>query len=422
MNKKKWLKVVLLVVILGVAIYGSYAMFLENKTYIKIEDDFDKLGNAYISSMLLKSYEVEQDIKYEIVSMKEQAETDLSYAPSNEDVKKFFEGFKVNAKTTKAIDGKYDIILDVFIDNTSFIKLDLYLDDDMLVLNMPGVYEKKMYIKYEDINKILKKIDPTMTEEINIEDYKKLFDYQNLGKLKEIDGMSYYKLIKSKLKDGFASKGKADIKITENGKEKVYNCDNFELILKQKQMLEVFKELANKLTSDKKVKEFAKGKIDEIYDILIKTNDYKLLGMTQEDIKKQKEDFNKNFDKDYADFVKGFNEELQNSLTDTNQMSTDVNVKYDFAVDEDYNIRKVNAEQTTKDDDITLKMLMAGTIASPNKNIKIVKPDLKDAVNLAELKNEEYQNIATQIGMNLASKSEKSPSIQKFVMPFIMGQ
>jgi len=175
------------------------------------------------------------------------------------------------------------------------------------------------------------------------------------------------------------------------------------IILKQKQMLEVFKELANKLTSDKKVKEFAKGKIDEIYDILIKTNDYKLLGMTQEDIKKQKEDFNKNFDKDYADFVKGFNEELQNSLTDTNQMSTDVNVKYDFAVDEDYNIRKVNAEQTTKDDDITLKMLMAGTIASPNKNIKIVKPDLKDAV-------------------NLASKSEKSPSIQKFVMPFIMGQ
>ncbi|HAN10040.1 MAG TPA: hypothetical protein DCP90_05420 [Clostridiales bacterium] len=420
MKKEKGLKVLLLVVLLGIAIYGSYAMFQGGKTYIKIEDDFDKLGNAYISTMLLKSYEVNQELKYEVVSMKEQASEGM---PSNEDIKNLIAGFKLNVKTIKSQDDKYNMNLDLMLDNTSFVKLDAYVDNDMLVLDMPGIYTKKMYIKYTDINKILKKIDPSITEEINIDDYRELFAYENLGKLKEVDALSYYKLLKNKLKDGFKNEGKANVAIIENGKERAYSCENYELTLNQKQMLETTKEVLNKLISDEKVKLFAKDKMNEIFDILVKTEDYKLLNSTLEEITKAKEDFNKDYDKNYEEFAKGFNEGFEKMLTEsTAQISDENKIKYNFAVDGDHNIRKINAEQITKTDEITLKMLMSATTANPNKEIKVVAPDLKDAVNLAELTDEQYREIGTQIYLSITGKAMQSPSIQKTIMPFMMGQ
>ncbi|HCC07862.1 MAG TPA: hypothetical protein DEP72_06870 [Clostridiales bacterium] len=420
MKKEKWLKVLVLVVVLGIAIYGSYAMFQGGKTYIKIEDDFDKLGNAVISTSLLKSYEINEELKLELVSLKEQ---ELEGMPSSENIKSLFEGLKVNFKAIKSQDNKYNFIYDFMLDNASFVKLNVYADGDMIVIDIPELYSKKMYVKYTDINKILKRIDPNIKEEINIKDYIELFDYENMGKLKEIDGMSYYKLLKSKLKDGFVNKEKGNVEVIENGKSKSYYCDNYELTLNQKQILETYKEVFTKLISDEKVKVFAKDKMNEIFDVLVKTGDYKLLDKTSEEITKDKEEFNKNYDKNYEEFIKGIDEDYQKMLTELNTQILDENeIKYNFAVDGDNNIRKISNEQVMKTDEITLKILVAATTSSPNKNIKIVVPDLKDAVNLAEFTDEQYKEMATQMAMNISGSALKSPSIQKVFIPLMNAQ
>ncbi len=417
MEKKKVVKLSVAIVLVLAVIAATFIAFGAKKTYIPINDDFDKLGNAYIKSALLRSYESEQDLKYEITEIGDE----LGIAPEQAKmIKDFVNGLKLNMKAKKAVENKKDIFelnMDLLVDDSSFVRLNTYVDDEMMVLELPGLYEKKIYVKWNDIDTILTKIDPSINEEINIEDYKRLFAPENLGKLKDVKGLEYYKVIKDALKQGLVVKENETVKLMEAGKEVSYPCDNYELTVKQDDMLKLTQNIMNKLLEDKNIKEFTKDKVNEIVDVLVKNGDYKIFGLTEEDLKEFKENFNKDYDTEYEKLVKEAKEGINKTMIEAaGQDATTSTTKYTFAIDKNNDIRKISAEQIMTTAGMSLKMATSGTVSNPNKAVKIVKPDLKDALNLAEMTEQQYMEMAQQIGMSIYGEAMKKPSIQKIVM------
>lgn len=192
---------------------------------------------------------------------------------------------------------------------------------------------KPLYSSFTDTLKAASGLDITS---IKLKDYLDVL-YEQDDFTKNFASSKYAEILKEKLKDNLKSEGMDKVVLTMNYADSI----------------KLFEDILKEGAKDEALKTSVLNKLDKIIAVAVKNGDYKLVGLSEEDFKKQAEEGKKqlseNWDKILTDMVQVYSgEEFKQYLATTGNMP----IKYIFTFSGD-SISKIDGETTVQG--ITIK-------------------------------------------------------------------
>ena len=192
---------------------------------------------------------------------------------------------------------------------------------------------KPLYSNFTDTVKAASGLDITS---IKLKDYLDVL-YEQDDFTKNFASSNYAEILKEKLKDNLKSEGMDKVVLTMNYADSI----------------KLFEDILKEGAKDEALKTSVLNKLDKIIAVAVKNGDYKLVGLSEEDFKKQAEEGKKqlseNWDKILTDMVQVYSgEEFKQYLATTGNMP----IKYIFAFSGD-SISKIDGETSVQG--ITIK-------------------------------------------------------------------
>lgn len=236
------------------------------------------------------------------------------------------------------------------------LSLEMGYIDEQLFYRMPEVYNKAFVMTKSELFDLIKEEQDIDLSQVNWDKYLELLkieddaDYQAILK----DKAKYEDLIRLFLAD-LKANGTTDVTL-EDGT--VLKCDLLETDINFDQMLDLYVQLFKTIKEDQNVKTLVKKKALEALNIVLETEDYKLMMLEEADVNDAIESINADFDTTWNDMldelIKTY-EELQADTTLTQGM--DVNYHMTFAIDKKFTLRqyqmKANANGILIDETVT---------------------------------------------------------------------
>mgnify|MGYP006925840610 CR=1 FL=1 len=192
---------------------------------------------------------------------------------------------------------------------------------------------KPLYSNFTDTVKAASGLDITS---IKLKDYLDVL-YEQDDFTKNFASSKYAEILKEKLKDNLKSEGMDKVVLTMNYADSI----------------KLFEDILKEGAKDEALKTSVLNKLDKIIAVAVKNGDYKLVGLSEEDFKKQAEEGKKqlseNWDKILTDMVQVYSgEEFKQYLATTGNMP----IKYIFTFSGD-SISKIDGETSVQG--ITIK-------------------------------------------------------------------
>ena len=192
---------------------------------------------------------------------------------------------------------------------------------------------KPLYSNFTDTVKAASGLDITS---IKLKDYLDVL-YEQDDFTKNFASSKYAEILKEKLKDNLKSEGMDKVVLTMNYADSI----------------KLFEDILKEGAKDEALKTSVLNKLDKIIAVAVKNGDYKLIGLSEEDFKKQAEEGKKqlseNWDKILTDMVQVYSgEEFKQYLATTGNMP----IKYIFTFSGD-SISKIDGETSVQG--ITIK-------------------------------------------------------------------
>ena len=192
---------------------------------------------------------------------------------------------------------------------------------------------KPLYTNFTDTLKAASGLDITS---IKLKDYLDVL-YEQDDFTKNFAKSKYAEILKEKLKDNLKSEGLDKVVLTMNYADSI----------------KLFEDILKEGAKDEALKTSVLNKLDKIIAVAVKNGDYKLVGISEEDFKKQAEEGKKqlseNWDKILTDMVQVYSgEQFKQYLATTGNMP----IKYIFTFSGD-SISKIDGETTVQG--ITIK-------------------------------------------------------------------
>jgi hypothetical protein len=205
------------------------------------------------------------------------------------------------------------------------------------------------------------------------------------------------KVYESILRDNLKSLekiGKTDV-LLSNGK--TIKCDTLELSLTMDEMTMLAIDIFNEAKADAELKALVKGKMIEVLNLLISSEDYILLKIELEEITTAIQDIETNFEElwnsTFDEMIFAY-QDAQYELGKT--MSNDSNYVIRFAIDSKYNLRKMDYSTSV----MGIGMEQSITYNAFNEDVKIDEVlDPEKTVNIKQIIEDEV--YASEIGMEM---------------------
>lgn len=201
-----------------------------------------------------------------------------------------------------------------------------------------SVYSKSLLTKplYSNLADTIKNSSGLDISGIKLKDYLDVL-YEQDDFTKNFAKSKYAEILKEKLKDNLKSEGLDKVVLTMNYADSI----------------KLFEDILKEGAKDEALKTSVLNKLDKIIAVAVKNGDYKLVGLSEEDFKKQAEEGKKqlseNWDKILTDMVQVYSgEQFKQYLATTGNMP----IKYIFTFSGD-SISKIDGETTVQG--ITIK-------------------------------------------------------------------
>lgn len=201
-----------------------------------------------------------------------------------------------------------------------------------------SVYSKSLLTKplYSNLADTIKNSSGLDISGIKLKDYLDVL-YEQDDFTKNFAKSKYAEILKAKLKDNLKSEGLDKVVLTMNYADSI----------------KLFEDILKEGAKDEALKTSVLNKLDKIIAVAVKNGDYKLVGLSEEDFKKQAEEGKKqlseNWDKILTDMVQVYSgEQFKQYLATTGNMP----IKYIFTFSGD-SISKIDGETTVQG--ITIK-------------------------------------------------------------------
>lgn len=170
-----------------------------------------------------------------------------------------------------------------------------------MAISMPQLYKDIMYIKWEDVNKLINnnKENKDISETIDPKNYENVL---NIKKSKYYDNVNGdYKEFFYNIMDDYVKRGdKVDIVTKQEDKEKTIKCDEIVVHLDNERIIKILNAFFQKMSKDENLKLLVRDKVFEFLSTVQKNQDLNKFNLSKEDADNIKRDF----DSEYDSFMK----------------------------------------------------------------------------------------------------------------------
>lgn len=296
----------------------------------------------------------------------------------------------------------------------------VYVNDKYIAINIPMLYNKPFYFKWNEIDKMVEMFKAEYGLDIPQISYEKYLEWFNIEKseeYKKININKYIEMYKEYLESNLKRGKTLRVEIPVDGKIRNVSCK--EIVLEQniQNSFEFIIEFVQKVCNDEAVQALIIAKVNEFIDIAIETEDYKVFNVTLEEINEYKKYLNENSKEIFEtvnetinESIDGIRQEFDNEIT---TIDPAINTKYitKYRFDTDGYLRNVLQENSIQG--VKSKQNMTFTKFS---NVKIEKVDISNGVNVAEITQQKAVELSEEISNHVQKEVEKNKIIQDIKM------
>ncbi|GAU77550.1 hypothetical protein [Fusibacter sp. 3D3] len=236
------------------------------------------------------------------------------------------------------------------------VSLELGYIDEQLFYRMPEIYSKSFIMTKSELFDLIKEEQDVDLSKVSWDKYLDLLKLENDADYKAIlkDKAKYEDLIRLFLAD-LKANGTTEVTL-EDGT--VLKCDLLETDINFDQMIDLYVQLFKTVKEDQNVKTLVKKKALEALNIMLETEDYKLMMLEESEVKDAIEKINTDFETSWNEMLDTLVKTYEDIQSDTT-LTQDMNVNYHmaFAIDKKYMLRqyqmKANANGVLVDQTVT---------------------------------------------------------------------
>ncbi len=298
---------------------------------------------------------------------------------------------RVNNKVDKKTNERYSKV-SLIHKKDNILNGEIYSNKEYIAISMPQLYRDIMYIKWEDINKLINnKGNNDASGAIDPKNYDNVL---NIKKSKYYDKVNEdYKDFFNKAMDDYVTKGDTvDLNIKD--KEKTVKCDEIVVHLDNEGIIKVLNAFFKKVSKDENLKLLVKEKVFEFLSTAQNNEDLNKFNLSKEDVDKIKKEFNSEYDSFMSELSciekadkKGFNAKI-NSLTKVR-------------VDSKNYIRGFKSQVSIENKKTSFNFISDTVVNSINSKLHIKKISKEEAKDISKLIPEDRDNIVKEAGNNI---------------------
>ncbi|HBJ2611179.1 TPA: zinc ribbon domain-containing protein [Clostridium botulinum] len=207
---------------------------------------------------------------------------------------------RVNNKINKKTNERYSKVSLIYKEE-NILNGEFYSNKEYMAISMPQLYKDIMYIKWEDVNKLINnnKENKDISETIDPKNYENVL---NIKKSKYYDNVNGdYKEFFYNIMDDYVKRGdKVDIVTKQEDKEKTIKCDEIVVHLDNERIIKILNAFFQKMSKDENLKLLVRDKVFEFLSTVQKNQDLNKFNLSKEDADNIKRDF----DSEYDSFMK----------------------------------------------------------------------------------------------------------------------
>lgn len=309
-------------------------------------------------------------------------------------IAKLVENFsiKMDSKSNNK-DGEASINAQLIFKEQPFIKANMYMNKQGIVISAPDIYNKTLFAKWDELNKLTN--GEKQNSQIDIEKYRGLLNLKTSKAYEPVEE-EYSKLFKDSFKGSFVTGDKTKLEVIEAGTTKSISTGTVNFTTDSGVVLDFLDKFIEKAATDENVKKLVKDKMMELFTLIEANNDYDKFNITKEEMETVKKDFDKNYDEAMSNLLKDKNfEEAKKALI--------MNVRSSFRFDSSNNLRGALTEVNASVDqgqNVGFKMVIDQVINSLNSKVTVDKLEFT-GTNLTAITPEEQQDMASQLQQNI---------------------
>lgn len=223
----------------------------------------------------------------------------------------------------------------------SLVDFGVGLTQEQLSLGSNTFYDKRFTLSKEELFQLIKDENGIDLSELHFNKYIDLLNMEKDPLYKTL--VKNYKGYETIIRDALVNLKKGDkvsVKLS-NGKE--IKCDELQVSLSMDEMIKAYINLINEAKTDENLKALAKSKVLEIMNLVISSEDYKILQVEKADLETAIEEIDTNFESEWNKAMDEMITTYQDMQYQIGQTGADI-ATYNIAVaiDNKYNIRKIS--------------------------------------------------------------------------------
>ncbi|EPY6431580.1 zinc ribbon domain-containing protein [Clostridium sporogenes] len=298
---------------------------------------------------------------------------------------------RVNNKVDKKTNERYSKV-SLIHKKDNILNGEIYSNKEYIAISMPQLYRDIMYIKWEDINKLINnKGNNDASGAIDPKNYDNVL---NIKKSKYYDKVNEdYKDFFNKAMDDYVTKGDTvDLNIKD--KEKTVKCDEIVVHLDNEGIIKVLNAFFKKVSKDENLKLLVKEKVFEFLSTAQNNEDLNKFNLSKEDVDKIKKEFNSEYD--------SFMSELSYiEKADKKGLNGKINSLTKVRVDSKNYIRGFKSQVSIENKKTSFNFISNTVVNSINSKLHIKKISKEGAKDISKLTPEDRDNIVKEAGNNI---------------------
>ncbi|WP_105616873.1 zinc-ribbon domain-containing protein [Vallitalea okinawensis] len=389
----------LLFLVLGIAAYAFI-----NK------DPVDRVLLSYKNLFEADEYEAVTTITYDVKSSIQDDTMNL--------VVNMIEDSDIVVTTQKKDDQQY-AILEMNYDEEEIFTMDVFVNKEYIAVNIPIIYDEMFFVKWEELDEMVETLNEEFymdIPELEYLEYVKIFNVEDSKEFNAIDQKKYYNFIKGYYEGKITKGSLVDVTYTEGKKEKEVKCREYTVTQDIKDVEDLTLELFEMLIEDEEVEALLVAKFNEFLDVLVDTKDYENLYITEDEIEDARDEFDDNYEEGMESLLEGMEYGFDMNEEEIEQDNTTI-----YRIDRNNRIRSITVENEMKIDqygDYVKVNMTTETVYNKFKNISLDIPDIEDddAVDLADINEQDLMVISNEIEANIGKIIMKNEAFQSLMM------
>lgn len=301
-------------------------------------------------------------------------------------------------------------------DDTEIFALNLFMDNNTLAANVPGLLDEYVYANFDDAINLMSERSG-LEFKGNISDYYKLFTTEDIDDYTSIM-LDYGTFTMKKIEDKISFGEKATI-TTKGNDAKDYECDQIILSLTGEEYIDLYLELINKAMLDSRIEALIKTKMESAIEISKENGVLELMDISDEELL----GYSENFSSKYAESIEKLKTEMESEEFKkdlASSMPSDNTFKFIFFIDEDKNIRSIKEDLVTSTkiptvdgrEEIMTIRINADVVYNSFDNVTIERPNFDNAHDMTVEPEMTAMTLFMQVQGNLGTYLEARPALK----------